>query len=470
MRINPNSSIRSGYEFEDLFVMKLCLEWLKRPQLYKSIKIQNIPDEIDTSKFYLDDIVALGYTNNYYYQLKHKQNPDSDLWTFQTLLDKGEKDISLLGKWIRSLLALKEKNNIGHFITNGKPDTELKSCINNEKLDLLKLEKTYPEWYSNLSSYFNNRGEMQNFSNTFSFIFEHCSKEKFDKELRESYYSNLKVTKAGYDNLLIYIINQGGQKYPEELTLKKVKDHLEWFNPRPLKQNFEIPNDFELHDSEKHQQLLHDLKQKEGGIKIVIGKPGVGKSTYLSNLHAILNKDLGLLSIRHHYHLNPKDISYYERLEAQRAEEALKAEFIKLPNKILKALANKNLKHISLREIISHIASYHYCLGKAFILIIDGLDHVLRERKSEKELTDFLDQILFPQNGLWIILGTQELAVKYFQNAIYKKAPKKSWIEIKGLKIDSIYVNTRANIFSPWFGRPSFAGNLNDVITAHCHS
>lgn len=439
MRINPNSSIRSGYEFEDLFVMKLCFDWLKTPKLYKSIKIQNIPDEVETSKFYLDDIIATGSANNYYYyQLKHKQNPETDYWTLQSFLDKGLKEQSLLEKWISSFTSVPGKKHLGHFITNGKPDDDLRHSIKNEKLDLIKLENDFPDWYSKLTEYFKDKKQMQHFCKSFSFQFEHVSKEAFDRYLRDLYYTDLKITKAGYDNLMLYVITQGSQKFPEEFTLERLKSLLEWYTPRPLKQNFEVPQDFELHDNSKHQQLLSDLKKVEGGIKVVIGKPGVGKSTYLSNLHATLSKDLNILSVRHHYHLNPKDSSYYERLEAQRAEEAVKAEFLKLPKSILGEFANQNLKHTHLRDLITNIANYHYHLGKTFVLIIDGLDHVIRERKSVKELTNFLDQILFPQKGLWVILGTQELAVPYFGNTIHRLAPKQSWIEIKGLNIDSI--------------------------------
>jgi hypothetical protein len=66
MRINPNSSIRSGYAFEDLFVVKLLFDWLQSPESYKAIRVQHIPDEINNNKFYLDDVIAVDKTNCYH--------------------------------------------------------------------------------------------------------------------------------------------------------------------------------------------------------------------------------------------------------------------------------------------------------------------------------------------------------------------------------------------------------------------
>lgn len=96
MRINPNSSIRSGYRFEDLIFVQTCFNWLKSPKLFTSVRAQYIPDEIKTSKFYLDDIVTTSEDGSYsFYQLKYKQNPTTDFWAFDDLLEKnGKKTIT----------------------------------------------------------------------------------------------------------------------------------------------------------------------------------------------------------------------------------------------------------------------------------------------------------------------------------------------------------------------------------------
>ena len=439
MRINPNSSIRSGYSFEDLQVMKLCLNWLQSPNSLKSIKIQHVPDLSHLGKFYLDDIVVIDNKNHLHlYQLKYKQNPLSDFWTFAVFFQKNGHKQSLLEKWVNSFFALKKGKHFGYFITNGSPDNEINSCLTNNKLDIDRVKELFPNWYKQIVALFSGSKQMKSFFEAFSFHFNNANKENFEKELRTRFNNELYITKAGFDNLLLSISKAGSEKYPSEFLLEDIKKLLEWYNPKPLKQNFDIPIDFELYDDKQHINILEELSDPKGGIKVIIGKPGVGKSTYLSNLYRILQGTHKTTSIRYHYHLNNQDSSYYERLDSQRAEEALKADFLKLPDNMLGDFSHTNLQHITLRQLLSQVAQFHNNAGKSFILIVDGLDHVIRERKSERELKQFLEAILHPQNGLWIVLGTQEMATEYFGNIIYRHAPKDRWVEIKGLKKNAV--------------------------------
>ncbi len=83
-KINPNSSIRSGYTYEDLHVLKHCVDWLLNPRSYTQIRIQFTPDLVKEKHFAIDDVTVTrteGTTE--YFQLKHRQHPDRDLWDFR---------------------------------------------------------------------------------------------------------------------------------------------------------------------------------------------------------------------------------------------------------------------------------------------------------------------------------------------------------------------------------------------------
>ncbi len=432
-RINPNSSIRSGYKFEDIYVLKLCVDWLTSPESLKQIRLQYVPDEIEISRFSIDDIVTINSKNRYcFYQLKYKQHPQRDLWTFEELLDKG------LVKWISSFTAINKSTlQYGYFITNGHPASEISSCLTDSRISFSKLKTLFPSVAEKLLNKFTTR-RLNNFFSKFNFSFSHPDKLDFEKQIREKFYYELKATRDGVNNLMLHIAEQGAEQHPKAFILSEIRSLLSWDNPKPLNQNFDIPFDFEFFDKKQHEILVKQLQDAEGGIHVIIGKPGSGKSTYLSKLFNLFNSKLSIPIARHHYHLNPNDTSSRERLNADRVKEALRAEFKKYKEETLGELSYQNTEHIPLREFIQKIAAYSYAQNKCFVLIIDGLDHVIREGKNEDELRDFLDEILYPQPGFHILFGTQEMAIPYFPNIIFKHCPRNKWIEIKGLKKEGV--------------------------------
>lgn len=124
--------------------------------------------------------------------------------------------------------------------------------------------------------------------------------------------------------------------------------------------------------------------------------------------------------------------------------ESIKYQF-KLHSQYLGDLAHKNSKNIALREYIAQLAGELYEKGKAFVLIIDGLDHVLRH-KDEKELSEFLKEVCYPQPGLWLLIGMQMSAKEYLPQIIFEKCPEEQWIEIKGISKDAVEEILNANL------------------------
>lgn len=427
-KINPNSSIRSGYSFEDLQVLKHCVNWLTNPEAFKEIRIQYTPEELAIRHFAIDDItVTRGDGIKEYYQLKHLQNPHRDFWDFKLLQSKGLKS------WIKSYLSLIENSPAyGALVTNGMISEDLSGLITERKFPHHRIAEKFPDEWKMLTEQFGT-GLLEVFFNEFEFNFQEPGIAELEASLREVMYKQLKVTKAGVDSLLLYISSQGREKYPKTFKLDEIRACLSWDNPRPLNQNFEIPPDFEFFDRTFHENLLKEFNDPKGGIKVFTGKPGSGKSTYLSKLYSILKKN-GIMTFRHHYHLNPKDPSYTERLNNDRVKEGLKAEFKTQKSNVIKELGEINTEHIQIREFIDRIAQYHRELQSTFILIIDGLDHVIREGKNRDALVEFLNDILYPQQGYWLIFGTQEMATPCFPKIVEDYAPKESWIQIQGLQ------------------------------------
>ncbi len=235
----------------------------------------------------------------------------------------------------------------------------------------------------------------------------------------------------------------------------------EFDNPRPLNENFEVPSDFQFFNEATHRDIFQDLQKVNGGIKIIYGNPGTGKSVYLSKLSNIL-KEQKIVTIKHHYHINPSETNSFERLNSHRVIEAIKAQFKSSDyKKYIGGLANKNSLNIPLREFISSVAQNLLKDRKSFVIIIDGLDHVIRER-DVKELKRFLEEIFYPQKGLWIVFGMQsQVKNELSLQSIFNKCPEKHWIEIKGLNKKAVFQIIKENILN--LNLPQDGRNFNDL-------
>lgn len=321
-RKNPNSSIRNAYRLEDLHVLRLCIDWLKNPASLSCIRVQYVPEAYQGSHFAIDDVVAELNGICSFYQAKHIQNPATDHWTLDKLIEKG------LAKWIQSFHNLDQQSLSGcFFLSDGHPSLELNTCLHEGHLLYDTLLSNFPTQISALQNDFT-QSQLRAFFAGFSFIFSLPQPDAYFEQLKDELCQDLKVTEDGVNSLALFIHHWASSSQPAALKLLDIRTKLSWDDPRPLNQNFLVPDDFEFFDKLQHQTLLKDIHNPEGGIRVIIGKPGAGKSTYLSKLYDTLKKQ-NIPAARHHYHLNPKDSSFRERLNTKRAVEALRAEFKK---------------------------------------------------------------------------------------------------------------------------------------------
>lgn len=463
-RKNPTSPIRYGFDFQDYWGAFLCVEWLKDPDKYKWIRFETLPNEVNDRKFFLDDIILCTQDDTYHlYQLKHKQNPEKDKWDWDSLLkqdfnSKGEPKDSLLQKWFKSMFKpeLDGKISFAAFVSNGIADENIQRCLNGDKIDISLVKSNSPEVYEKIKEQLVDEKKIEIFFNNFNFCFGQKDVDELEQEIRNVLYKDLRVTESGATNLFYQIQKECRKSYTKKILIEEIRNWCEWDNPRPLNENFQVPDDFVFFNQDMHEKIITDLMNPAGGIKVFYGKPGSGKSTYLSKLHELLTNQK-VISVRHHYHISPNDPNPIDRLNSQRVIESIKYQF-KQHSKKLGNLANKNSQGIALREYIAQLAGELYKEGKAFVLIIDGLDHVLRHG-DEKELLEFLKQVCYPQPGLWLLIGMQMIAKQYLPQIIFEKCPEEQWIEIKGISKDEVEEILNANILGLNLPKDSFQKN-----------
>jgi hypothetical protein len=443
-RKNPTSPIRSGLDYQDFWCLNLCGKFLANPQMFKWVHFETIPVESDSKQFYLDDIVLLDQDDLYhFYQIKHKQD-SKDKWSWDDLLTSEGRKKSLIKKWSESLLkeSLKGKVKKAFFATNSSPDNEIAQFLRKTKVDVNKIKSQNPKLYKRLRNEVGIKKSIKLFFDKFELLFNQESIDELEDTTRNFFYEELYATKSGVDNLLLQIHKECRKQQTQPLEINLIRKWCEFDEPKPLAEDFSIPSDFEFFDKATHTQILNDLKQAKGGIKIIFGNPGTGKSVYLSRLYEELVNSK-VITIKHHYHISPEDPNPQERLNAERIIEAVKAQF-KIHRDDLGGIANTNSKRTPLSEFINTLARRFSKKNKSYVIIIDGLDHALRYG-AKAELETFLRQICLPQSGLWIVIGMQPIAKSYLPQIIFDKCPEEKWIEIKGLSKNSVGSLIRKN-------------------------
>lgn len=452
-KLNITSPLRCGFHYQDIWMLRLIGEWLLTPGKFKWIRIEANPTR---EGFYLDDIVLLDSRDKYWlYQVKFKKNKKSQ-WNWDDFLKrrKGKRNKSLeslLEKWVNSFDNL-GSNNIKEaaFVTNACFSEEIQKYLSNQKLDINKLKTEVPDLYIKIENIVKDKKIITKFFKKFKFIFENEDINSIEKYVKEKiYYNSLNATKEGVANLLLKLEKEARKTVTNELTIEQIRKWCDFDKPNPLNENFDVPEDFQLFDEIEHKIILDELIKVDGGIIVLHGKPGTGKSVYLSNLANILKKQ-NIMTIKHHYHINRFENNPLERLNSQRVIEAIKAQFKGYDFKeYLGSLANKDSKNISLREFISTVAQNLSKNNNNLIIIIDGLDHVTR-RGDVKELKRFLQEIFYPQKGLWIIFGMQSQVKneQLLQPIFYEDYKKYRWVEIRGLSKKSVFRIIQKNLLN----------------------
>lgn len=433
---NPTSPIRSGFDYQNYWSLDICGKWLADPKRYEWIQFETCPDEDNPNRFYLDDIVCL--TSNglfHFYQAKHRQDPENR-WTWDDLLTtKLVHGKSIVKKWTDSLLPRIDKCETAYFVTDGLHSDEIAQYLNGELVDILKIKSQAPTLYANLVKEIGSEENVVAVIGKLHFVFRQESLSDFEKRTRRFFYENLSATESGVTNLYYEIAKECRQRHPRRLAIDTLRKWCQFDTPRPLEEQFEIPADFEFFDSKTHQLLLDKFQKPEGGIEVIYGKPGAGKSVYLSKLDDEL-RACGVISVKHHYHISPQDPNPQDRLNADRVIEALKSQ-LKSHKEELGELANRDSGQIPISEFIKTVAASLNRKGKALVVIIDGLDHVLRYG-DKQDLERFLKATCVPQPGVWIVIGMQEVAESHLPQIVFDKSPKDQWIEIKGLSRDAV--------------------------------
>lgn len=433
-KIKPSQLTRVGYTYQDFMCLQILTNWFHDPSKYQWMSIEGNKELGNVNS--LDDVICFTENGEYeLYQVKFTtdSNRDDLRLDFEWLLERKPKGTSLIQKWSKDIEIFGKSNliSIAQLITNRKPDDVLSKCLDGNKINYnLIPEEIKKRIIDQLGE---DKKALSFFENL---IFAHSQQEIDSLELRlhDSLVPD-HTTKEGWFQLMKVIERWATRKdeptQDGKIYLEHLHEVLSVASNKTISQFFEIPGGYVPPVDEFHKQLLD--KTAKPGCWVISGLPGMGKSTYLSFLtDQLIEKKTPV--IRHHYYLSPHFIG--DRIAFNSAAQSLQSQIKMLyPSDF----ESGKLDPEKLEVWISHAADKAAESNQTLVVIIDGLDHVYRERSDISQLQHLVNRLEPFKDRVCLIFGTQPISDAYLPSSLLRSAPRaKSWIEIPPMGLDAI--------------------------------
>ena len=439
MKVKNSAITYTGYDYQTLHGVRLLAEWLKTPSKYirATFEADQSGDETPSG---IDDVVFQKPDGVYdYWQVKFTPTPDKpeNGLTWDWLLKKSgktERSRSILKKIFDAVNKVPQ-DKLGEVIllTNKRPDRAIETCIYSSTIQFEKIAlSTQEEIILQLGSkeaaaQFFSKLTVQHSSGDYHFV-----KRTITSELIK--FSN----DAGVERLLSksreWAMFKNNPPSDGWIHLHHIREILSKTRPDPIPELFTIPNDYCLPNADFHNSLLDDILKSRGEIITLTGKPGAGKSTYLSYLCDSL-EDKKIPLIRHHYFLALNDTTE-DRLSPRIVSESLLHQI----DTLHKDVGADTSKPEKLRDALTSCADFYKQHDKPFIVFIDGLDHVWRDNaKNKSPLDETFRQLLPAIDNCTLIVGTQPVDDDLLPKTLVTFSPKNTWKWLPEMSGNSIY-------------------------------
>ncbi|HRL26207.1 MAG TPA: ATP-binding protein [Alcaligenes sp.] len=439
MRVKNSAIIYTGYEYQTLQGVKLLAEWLHSPTQYVRVAFEADIDSNETPEG-IDDVVCERSDGvRDYWQVKFTPSPEKDenRLTWEWLLKisgKTSRSRSILKK-IHDAISEVPAEKLGDVVllTNKRPDRSMESCMHGSKVDFSQIdEDSQLEITRQL-------GNQEAAILLFSKLTVQHSDGDYLAIKRSIRAELLKFSDdAGVERLVArareWAIFKDNPPEHGWIYLHHVREVLSPKRPEPIPEIFSVPDDYCLPDLDFHNELLAQINHSNGEVITLTGKPGVGKSTYISFLCQELEEQ-EIPLIRHHYFLSLGDTTE-DRLSPRVVAESLLHQI----DSFHKESNARASQPEDLRDALLTCANYYKGKGKPFVVLIDGLDHVWRDNaRNKKPLDETFRQLLPATDNLVVLVGTQPVDDELLPNTLLTYSPKTEWRWLPEMSGNSIY-------------------------------
>jgi len=422
----------AGYIYQNRQGLKILCDWLDAPARYSRLKFEC--DNENEAPQGLDDIVierSDGHVD--LHQVKFTSDPDAHLLSWDWMLEKTGKTArsrSMLRKWFDGFRTL-DPARIGEIslTTNRRPDAAIEACLDAGRISFAKIpEPKRSEVIAELGSA--EDGEV-----FFSQLrIRHSDRGYVTLEHEVDALLRTHGTPEGIATLKNIALNWATQKnFPPPdgwITLAEVRSILRASPPAPLPEDFVVPKGYEVPDATFHKEFVRDAIGAGGKVIVLTGPPGRGKSTYLSALCDML-AERHIPTVRHHYFLSMSERGR-DRVNSYVVEQSISAQVKQFYPDVPAAAGG-------LRTLLDACASHYNGLGKPFVLILDGLDHVWRVNAEDKQpLDDFFSQVIPCPDNMVLLVGTQPVDDAQLPTDLLAAAPKAEWRTLPAMSENAV--------------------------------
>ncbi|MEZ5573118.1 MAG: hypothetical protein R3E64_13980 [Halioglobus sp.] len=405
--------------------METAIDWLEHPDRYNWIRF-----EADDFAGSLDDVTALRSDDAFVArQIKWTSNTGENKLSWDWLLEKDPKkpkQKSLMEKWSSSLSSLSQKHTCheASVYTNREIDSDFAACL--DESGRVNISIISADTKVLISSHIGSAEKMSEFFSAFQFFPNHPTYSA-KREALFKRFKTLGGDEHGFNNLLEKI-REWGKLKNRHISFAELRSAARWNVLEDIFQGFHIPDDYVLPDDSFHDAFKARIVEIKQPVTMLRGAPGSGKSTYLSYLKDELEQQ-SIPVIRHHYFLSQNDTSG-DRYSWSVVSQSLMSQIQKYHAETLGELGNENPDPKHLRKWIDKCGSTYRDMGTPFVIIIDGLDHVYRDRGTCEPLLGIVDYLLPVPNNVVLILATRDVDQSYFPHSLLNAIPNDLWVEL----------------------------------------
>lgn len=422
----------AGYIYQNRQGLKVLCDWLDAPARYNRVRFECDDEAIAPTG--LDDIVVERTDGPVdLQQVKFTPDPDAHLLSWDWMLQKTGRTArsrSMLRKWFVAFKKLDPKR-IGEvsLTTNRRPDAAIEACLDAGRISFAKIPEPRR---SEIIAEFGSAADCEEFFSQLRI--RHSNKGYVALEHEVAARLRMHGTPEGIANLKNVALNWATQKNlpaPDGwITLAEVRAILRASPPAPLPEDFVVPKGYEVPDATFHQEFVRDAIDAVGKAIVLTGPPGRGKSTYLSALcDTLAERDIP--TVRHHYFLSTTERGR-DRVNSYVVEQSIRAQVRQLHESVPTAAGG-------LRALLETCASHYKRLGKPFVLVLDGLDHVWRINAKDKQpLDDLFSQVIPCPDNMVLVVGTQPVDDAQLPADLHASAPKAEWRTLPAMSENAV--------------------------------